>query len=92
MPIASIMGEAQLPTDQLRGPAGRFWDIAGVEVKTDKFVYGIRLHFRRVKRDGTPPTRSAWATFRTGLLPFGLSSLVRRAFVARSSGLAGARH
>jgi hypothetical protein len=54
-----------------RSVARKGYAVAGAEVNTDKYVYGIRLLFRRVKPDGTLDAKDAYAGDWIGAAPSG---------------------
>jgi hypothetical protein len=57
-PVYSI---DQPKSHSVRSIARKGYAVAGAELNADKFVYGIRLLFRRVKPDGTFDTKDAYA-------------------------------
>lgn len=54
-----------------RSIAKKGYAVAGAEVNMDKYVCGIRLHFQRIKADGTFDTKDAYASEWLGVPPTG---------------------
>ena len=54
-----------------RSIAKKGYAVAGAEVNMDKYVCGIRIHFQRIKADGTFDTKDAYASEWLGVPPKG---------------------
>jgi hypothetical protein len=54
-----------------RSVARKGYAVAGAEVNMDKYVCGIRLHFRRIKPDGTLDAKDAYKGDWIGVAPTG---------------------
>jgi hypothetical protein len=59
--LTPVYSADQPKSNTARSMARKGYAVAGAEVNADKYVYGIRLLFRRVKSDGTLDAKDAYA-------------------------------
>jgi hypothetical protein len=69
--LTPVFSANQPKSHTARSIARKDYAVAGAEVNADKYVYGIRLLFRRVKPDGTLDEKDAYAGEWIGTPPAG---------------------
>ncbi|HEY7157703.1 MAG TPA: hypothetical protein VH575_27350 [Gemmataceae bacterium] len=69
--LTPVYSADQPKSHTARSIARKGYAVAGAEVNADKYVYGIRLLFRRVTKDGTLDAKDAYAGEWIGTPPAG---------------------